>query len=444
MGKRFCPSCGNKLELNSNFCNKCGFKVEIKQNESITKKKMSKGMLNVFAVIIIIVLLILFLVWLLLFRNSISSNKKDSSNNTSIEEKKLFNGHIYPMNEGYGWIRDESNKFYYLVNKDGKIIIKVDYTYYGENPVFKDGYSQLLGDIYDTSGKKVLSKEDKKYDVMNYVGKGLVVIKITEENYKGTSTMMGIYDLNKDTYNLSLKESILDINYLEDGMFLININGSYLLYNSESKKLIPTTIKLKDLIGVYKDGYVVYKDNNYKIYLLDKNGDKHLIYSGNKNIEVGQYSNGLVYIENAFYNNKGNKVIDLKGEGVKGSPEFVEDYALIFFKTGYFTILSKSTKNYTFTPRKYTSMSFNFDDDYELGLYEGQTKLTKSGHILVKTSKDKKVWAIMDYNGEIVSTVPVGDNIFSGLSDSGYLAIDGNIEDYYMTTDGKVIKIDYK
>lgn len=436
MANRFCNTCGKELDENIDFCTNCGEKIK-------KEKKSHKGL--IFTIIIIALLLILLLLWFLIIKDNKKEDKEKENDvvEKQEEKKEKFKGYLYPLNEGYGWAKDSDNKYYYLINDEGKVITKVDYTFYGEDPVFIDGYSQLKDNIYNTKGEIVFSKKDD-YKEMKYVGGGYVYIKISEETYKGSFIKSKIYDLKYKNYVYESNEDIKNVTYLDDGMFLFEKNvdtgDNEILYNSENLKTATVNKINGKFLGTYNKGYIAYHDtSSNRVLLVNKNGQGKLIYTGSE--KVGAYSDGLIYIEDAFYDSNGNKVIDLAGEGVEGTPEFVNGYALIYFKTGYFTILSKETKEYMFTPRKYTMMSYYYNEDYELGIFEGQAKLTSNGYLLVKKSKDKKVWAIMDHNGEIIKELEVGEGVFSNLTDYGYLAVDGNVEDYYFTVEGKIIKI---
>ena len=468
MAKRFCESCGKELEDNSLFCTGCGAKVvnkEKKKEDVPTNKKSSKKGTIIAIIILILIALILFLVWFFVIREDNSSSKEEKDfekiidkvkDNAEKEQKEIkdriekeqevkekFNGWLYPLNDDYAWIKDGST-YYYLINKKGEVINKVNYSYSSSDPVFYDGYSEINDTIYNTKGAKVLSKDDG-YESLEYTKKGFVIVEIKEENYKGTTEKMGIYDLNKKEYNMSPIEGINRISYLGEGMFLINPksgnNRDTEVYNTKTKTSFSIGDRFDVLFGEFKDGYIGFRDiNSDEVYLLGTDGTKKLIYKGDRHVAIGQYNDGLIYVKDSFYDKDGNKVINLKDEGIKGVPQFVNGYALVYFNTGYFTILSKETKEYVFTPRKYTEIGSYYSGDYELGIYEKQYKLSESGHLIVKTSENEKAWAIMDHNGKIVYTLPAGVSVFSQISDSGYIAVDGK-EDYYITENGKKIEI---
>ncbi len=487
--KRFCESCGKELEENASFCTGCGAKVgdkeslkekkeetiEIKKEEAVeekkepVKKKRNKTAIIIASVVAVLVIgLIAFLIWFFVIRDDsspfekmlkevanttekkvkevkdkIEEDMKENQKKEQEKEEEKFNGFLYPINDDYGWITD-INKSYYIINKKGEVISKVKYAYSPNDLIFYDGYSQLNDEIYNSKGSVVLSKKDG-YESIKYTKKGFVVVEIKEEDYKDTTIKMGIYDLNKKTFNMEPVEGINRIEYLGEGMFLIDPNGRSELttsvYNSETKKSFSIGDRFDVLFGEYKDGYIGFRDiNSDEIYLLDKNGNKKLIYKDKKHVSIGQYNDGLIYIDDSFYDLEGNKVIDLKDEGVRGTPQFVNGYALIYFNTGYFTILDKSTKEYVFTPRKYIEIGRYHTGEYEIGVFEKQYKLSESGHLIVKIGNEN-VWAIMDHNGEITYKLPAGVNIFSQISDKGYIAVDGK-EDYYITVNGKKIEIE--
>ena len=157
--------------------------------------------------------------------------------------------------------------------------------------------------------------------------------------------------------------------------------------------------------------------------------------------DLGQYGDGLVFVRDAFYDINGNKVIDLKDEGVRNEPVFKNGYALVYFETNYFTILSKETGKYMFEPKAYTKLGRYHSDDYTLGVYEKQFEISKTGHILVKTNGSSQNWALMDVKGNIVITFPTGMFIYSPLTDDGIVGLGGNEKSYYMSVTGKKIEI---
>lgn len=491
MGKRFCESCGNELKEDSLFCTVCGAKVKTKKenveknNESKNKKEATKNAevevvteknttvnpnnnmmppkkghkgLIIVLVLIFVLLVAGVLLWYFVLRGDNSKDNKKEDDEEVVEkedekeeeedeeEEKLpevpFSGLLYELNDGYGWATDY--KYYYLINQKGKLVSKIDYVYSGNKIEFIDGYSQIGDSIYDTTGKVVLTKADK-FENIDYVGKGLAIVKVVEENYKGRTEKIGIYDIVKKEYNYDLVDDIYQIFYKQEGMFLIrkkvDVGGNSYIYNSETKKSFEVEDSY-DVILDYRDGYIAYRSTNSdQVYLYDKNGTKKLAYDGERHVSVGQYSDGLIYIKDAFYDVNGKKVIDLKDEGVSNLPEFINGYALVYFNTGYFTILSKETGEYMFTPRSYIKMGMYYNDDFTLGIYQEQNQISKTGHILVKVPDDGKHWAVMDVNGKIVANFPVGAYMNTGITDSGYIGLSGNGKNYYMTVKGKTIDL---
>ena len=474
MGKKSCKYCGKELDDKSSFCTGCGAKIdeskEIIQEDKPNKNGKTVAIVSI--IVVVVIALIVFLVWFFAIRDDGKSDKEkalekivnDVQNEINKEQKEIkdkiddvkekhkqeetkkedekLNGYLYLLNDNYGWAKD--NKFYYLVDKRGNVINKVKYSYYSEEPMFYDGYSQILNTIYNTKGDKVLSTDDG-YQEIKYTQKGYVVVEIKEEDYKGKTIKKGIYDLNSKSYLYEPEEGINIIEYLDEGMFLIrptSISNEVKVFNSETKKSFSIGDRFDVLLGTYRDGYIVYRDiNSSEVYLLDKDGTKKLIYNGEKRVQLGQYSDGLVYIKDAFYDINGNKVIDLRDEGVRGTPEFVNGNALVYFNTGYFTILNKDTKEYAFTPKKYTELAKYYNDDFEFGILEKQNKLSKDGYLIVKVNDGKKTWAIMDSKGKIVYRLDEGVKLFGSISSSGYISVDGLDEDYFITVNGKKVEI---
>ncbi|MBR1385427.1 MAG: zinc ribbon domain-containing protein [Bacilli bacterium] len=486
MAKKFCTSCGNELEKGTLFCTKCGAKIEeldankeksieeeTVQEENIEntyyKKKSHKGLI-ITIIIIILLALLGFLLWFFVFKDdnkekSLADKIKEEAEKIEKEVKeeikkhedelveieppkeapKEFYGYLYQINGGFGWAKsfNDDKDYYYLLNDKGKVIKKIDYVYYEHEPVFKQGYSQILDNIYDTKGEVVFKKEGT-IDKIEYAGEGFVIVTTKDESYKGTVYKQGIYDINNKSYNLEPDENVTDIRYYNEGMFMLRDKetSGYSIYNTETKTKFYLDTRFDVVFGEYRDSYIVYRDiNSESVYLLDKKGNKTLVSTDGKWADLGQYSDGLVFVRDAFYDGSGTKVIDLKDEGVNNIPEFKNGYALLYFETGYFTILSKETGKYMFEPRAYTKLGRYHSDDYELGIYEGQNQISKTGHILVKTNGNSQNWAIMDVNGRIIITFPEGMFINSPLSDDGYVGISNEKTSYYMDIKGKKITI---
>ncbi len=488
MAKKFCTSCGNELENDTLFCTKCGAKVEELQTETKEKnskeevvqednnvenpyyknKKSHKGLIITIVVILVLALLG-FLLWFFVFKDDnkekslvdkikeeaeiiekevkeeIKKHEDEKTEKETQQEPKEFYGYLYQLNGGFGWAKsfNDDKDYYYLLNDKGKVIKKIDYVYYDHDPVFKQGYSQILDNIYNTKGEVVFKKEGT-IDRIEYVGEGFVIVTTKDESYKGTVYKQGIYDINNKAYNLEPDENITDIRYYNEGMFMLRDKetSSYSIYNTATKTKFYLDTRFDVVFGEYRDGYIVYRDiNSEEVYLLDKKGNKTLVSRDGKWTDLGQYSDGLVFVRDAFYDGSGTKVIDLKDEGVNNIPEFKNGYALLYFETGYFTILSKETGKYMFEPRAYTKLGRYHSNDYELGIYEGQNQISKTGHILVKTNGNSQNWAIMDVNGRIIITFPEGMFINSPLSDDGYVGISNEKTSYYMDIKGKKITI---
>ena len=502
MTKKTCPNCKANISANVKFCPKCGENVEkVEEKEKITENKKEetivvedtkveendnvvekpiennkvKGKSHLKLILVLGLILIIVsgaLVWFFVFKdddkkvndkdNDIvdkEENNDDEENDNDDDDEKddeigsdklNYYGNTYEFSEGVAWLKDS---FYiYLINDKGKVLNKYDGRIYDgyfdfEDSKFNDGYAMVGNDLYNSKGEKVKLEDD--YTEISYYGEGLLVVTIKDENYKGTTIEKGIYDLNNKKYNLELDDDITNITYLGDRMYLLYYgeDREYYVYDSTTKKEFSIGDRYDVLKTEYKDGYIIYQDTNAnEVYSIDRDGNKKLIVGNSRHAQIGQYSDGLVFINDAFYDINGNKVIDLKDEGVKNNPMFINGYALIFFDTGYFTVLNKETKEYMFEPKAYTDMDNTYNGSFELGFYRKQTVISNSGHLIVRLydeSTKTKHWAITDVNGDIVYEFSEAININTVISDNDYIGVSNNVkqERYYVSTSGKKLEI---
>ena len=342
--------------------------------------------------------------------------------------------------------------YVYLVNESGKIVNKFDGSKYDgyynfQNSNFKDGYAMIGNDLYNNKGELV--KFDFEYDSVNYYGDGLAIVTVKEESYKGTVTKKGIYDLDNKKFVFELNETVYSISSLGEEMYLIYFNqeGRYVVYDARTNNSFYLGNRFDVLKTQYKDGYVIYQDTNaYEVYAMDRNGNKKLVANDRRHADIGQYSDGLVFIGDAFYDINGTKVIDLKDEGISNKPVFVNGYALVFFKTGYFTVLSKESKEYMFEPKAYTSMDNTYNGSFELGFYEDQTVVSNSGHLIIRfydKELNTKHWSIINVKGEVVYDFSDDVSIKTIIADNGYIGVSSSKDNlsYYVSVNGDKLNI---
>lgn len=500
---KFCPKCGEKLEKKDvkeekveevkkdkneeilekenkieevvveeqkeeNTKETSNVKEEVKEEKTTTKKKNS----NVPLIIIIIVVFALAGSLVTMFilnrenksdntkvedKNNIKQdqkddNKKDDSkqDDNKTDTKPVFVGNTYEFSDGLAWLMDSN--YVYLLNDDGKVVNKfsgknIDGYFDFQKSNFKSGYAMIGKSLYDEKGNKVKFKDN--YSEISYADESQVIVTVKEESYKGTVIKKGIYDLDLEEYILEPTEKIYSITSLEDEMYLLyySDDNKYVVYNANLDKKFDIGDRFDVLTGTYDDGYIIYQDiNSPLVYLMDEEGNKTLVASDKRHVNIGEYSEGLVFIDEAFYDEKGTKVIDLEGEGVSNIPKFVNDYALIFFDTGYFTILNKETKKYMFEPKQYTSMGNTYNGTFTLGLYEDQKYISDSGCLIVRTydsSTKTKKWAIMNEEGEIIYTMPESVLVNTVIADNDYIGVTDSVkrESYYVSINGKKLTI---
>lgn len=444
-------------------------KEEVKEDDTPTAKKKKN---NILLMIIIIVVFALAgsLVTMFIF------NRENKSDNTKVEDKNdvnqdqkndnkkndskqddnktdtklVFVGNTYEFSEGLAWFMDSN--YVYLLDDDGKVVNKfpgknIDGYFDFQKSNFKSDYAMIGKSLYDEKGNKVKFKDN--YSEISYADEGQVIVTAKEESYKGTVIKKGIYDLDFEEYILEPTEEIYSITSLENEMYLLyySDDNKYVVYNANLNKKFDIGDRFDVLTGTYENGYIVYQDiNSPLVYLMDEEGNKTLVASDKRHVNIGEYSEGLVFIDEAFYDEKGTKVIDLEGEGVSNIPKFVNDYALIFFDTGYFTILNKETKKYMFEPKQYTSMGNTYNGTFALGLYEDQKYISDSGCLIVRTydsSTKTKKWAIMNEEGEIIYTMPESVLVNTVIADNDYIGVTDSVkrESYYVSINGKKLTI---
>ena len=351
--------------------------------------------------------------------------------NDTVEKNITSNENVTKVSEGYFIVFDENEKAYFIVGVDGSVKKKIENVKNGKIQEFRDGYAVIDDNIYNDKFEKVL--DINNYKELNYVGDGLVV-------FVDTSSMKGIYDLNNKKYALEPSESLKSLEYLDEKMFLITMNDNKYIYNLDTNNMYDATEFSQKLVGVYKDGYIVFKDSD-AVYLVDKNASKKLIATVSSNDKVGQYRDGLLFVNNSFYDKNGNKMLDLRNEKITNTPVFVNGYSLIIIDEKYFTVIEKETGKYLFEVKAFEYIDDENKSIKTIGLYKGEDILSKSGFLLVKLNDEKDYFALMDKTGEIKVRIPRSSKIKSTLSVDDYISYLYNDELYIISTDGKNVKI---
>ena len=384
--------------------------------------------------------------------NEIAKGKEDeNSGEVKITDAKDFS-------DGVAWVRDESNNVY-LIDKNGKELFELGKISRGlgipDNVEdFKGGFAVVEDEkgerVIDKKGKTVLQINDEM-EVENS-GDGFAIIQTEEEDYLGKTKKMGLYDLEENKYVLDLSENYTRMEYLNEGMFLViqKEEGSYktpaFIYNAETAQTVkgPTEDRYVEEISEYNDGYATaVKDGTF--CLIDKNGnEKSLGIDGLYGLARGEYGDGLVYIKEAFYDENGNKVIDLADQNVNNYPVFINGYAFVTFNNGsnkYYTIMDK-TGEFLFEPKKFISTD-NVRDTDSFAIYDDQEKLAKGGYLLTRENSQFKV---IDVNGDTKLQLDRFERPDSEITDDGIISIYNTQtnEHYYKNLDGDKITADIK
>lgn len=385
--------------------------------------------------------------------NEIAQGKQNEEKSESVKIRDAKN-----FSDGVAWIKDENNNIY-LINEEGKKLFELGDTTTGYGVPdtvedFKDGFAK----VKDENGERIINKSGKTVLEINSdmevenSGEGFAIVETEEEDYLGKTKKMGLYDLEENRYILSLSENYTRMEYLNEGMFLVlqKEEGSYrtpaFLFNTETEQTVkgPTEDRYIEEMNEYNNGYATaVKDGTF--CLIDKNGnEKTLGVDGFYGLNTGKYSEGLVYIKEAFYDENGNKAIDLADQNVDNLPVFVDGYAFVTFDNGsneYYTIMDK-TGQFLFEPKKFISTD-NVRDTDSFAIYDDQEELAKGGYLLTRENSQFKV---IDINGKVKLQLERFERPDSGITDDGIISIYNtqDNEHYYKNLDGDKIAVEVK
>lgn len=359
---------------------------------------------------------------------------------------------IYDFSDGVAWIEAKDNEVY-LINTSGIAIYETAkpsdrWSKYEFNE-FKDGFAKITDAIgtriIDKEGNTILSQTEDKYDEITYTDYGFAIIKIKEEDYKGRTEKIGIYNLKTSKFIVGPAEDLSDVKSLQEGMFTYNDNKNRksILLNAETGKTLEDDDFVYSLPNfsegytakvVHKGGDKVYRiiSRNLETADVTKETDKQVL----RDEDIGEFGDGLIYIKGAYYNAKGEKQFEFKPENLKNKPKFVDGYALAFFYNGnkrYYTTIDKNG-NFIFEPKEYISTS-NVVDKESFAIYEKQKDLYPGAYIL---ARENNKWKVIDQEGKTITELIVNEIPVAGIGKDKILSLNHS---KYKTLNGKSLTI---
>lgn len=242
---KYCKHCGTQVIDDGKFCAKCG------HNEFESKRKNKKTISIVLAIVIGFIMVISIILIGNKFKNSVGksdnqnglpilgdvSESKNVESNTT-ETPKIMRKHLSAssFNEGKIWITCKENMDNYVVcvDKDGHALFRYNqkdvttYTEFSRNfayITYKDDFS-----VIDKTGKILSSFPVDDYGEIKAYGDGYVMTEKYLSDFDDAYYSYAIYDsIGKKikTFTLSDNGQIREANYCGDGVFGIQLRGSW-------------------------------------------------------------------------------------------------------------------------------------------------------------------------------------------------------------------------
>ena len=419
---------------------------------------VTKAIIIPILIVILVIALIAGLGGYIFSRNqNIFKQLKDDFESVEKQVTQNYNKEIYlkvinEYSDGVAWVEGEDD--IYLIDKDGNIIYKIDkpekfYSYQFNE--FKNGYAKIKDDedvkIIDKKGNTILEQDEDQYDEIDYTNDGFAIVKIKEENYLGRTEKIGVINLKTNQFSLQPSEEYKNLQSLGEGMFKYRTTeGKYVLVNAENGKKLEeeSSENFINQLQNYSNGYSAKLINRSEgtYGLVNKECEKIIIRTGARGSDnIGDFGDGLIYIDGAFYEGNGNKSFDLVAENVNNTPKFVDGYALVTFYNGnknYFTTIDKTGK-FMFEPKEYISTS-NVIDKETFAIYENQKELYPGGYIICR---EKNRWAILDSKAKTVLQLEQDVEPKGDLGKEGILAVHTSSykNPYYIKINGDKLEI---
>ncbi len=380
-------------------------------------------------------------------------SESDIQKNENVETPNLFN--VQEYSEGVAWA--SGGNCWYILDEEGYVTYQTEDVsgFRFEPEKFDGGYCHVFykGDqILDKNGNVVVPAENG-FDSIEYGGNGVLKVVIKEENYLGSSEKIGFIDLDTGEYTINPTDeyNILGTHKLGEGMFATAI-GTALQDNT-----VIINGKTGDSVKLEGAVNVVYESTNGYItaigygciYIIDNKCNvitlKDEDFEEEVNIDmvpIGNYGDGLIYVDEIFYDNNGKKVLDFRDKNIYNSPVFVNGYALVRFKndkgTDFCTIMDKKG-NFIFEPKQIIS-SDNVQDTNTFAILDDIDIMPDTGYLVCRENSE---WKVIDTAGKTLVTLESGEYPAGYISDNKIFPIRNSntkISNYYKTIDNQIIK----
>lgn len=346
-------------------------------------------------------------------------NKFGFVDKTGTEVIPVKYGYASSFSEGLAFVLDNNGTNQYFIDKQGKIILKLEHEY--TSPGFKDGLVNVsTGDKYgcmDKTGKVVIPI---KYDNLIEFKDGLALVSINNK--------CGFIDKNGKEIIPIIYDKVSRFN---DGLYGVSIKGKYGVIDRNNEVVIPFIYEFAE---VYGDGLssVVYKGKIGFFY-----NDKQIIDFKYDNVAFVSQNLIGVYLNNKFgcIDKTGKQITPFIYEGLHMMP-FYAGFGLVVVNNKYRVLNLNNGKE--LIPERYDIINPIFDDralvvkDNKVGFVD------KYGHEVIPLKYDwghhfreglavvslKGRFGFIDKNGNV--TIPLKyDSVGSFFKGTAYVELDG-------------------
>lgn len=307
----------------------------------------------------------------------------------------------YDFSDGVAWVRwnepvssyETLKPKYYCVDTKGTILFELGE---GEVPCGEKGFingtcvvgkkntEDCVWRIIDKTGKtiKELTDGDVVFKEPYITDNGFIIVDAIYEDIHGSERKYGLLDSNGE-WIIQPDADISSIKHLGDSVFEL----SYFVYgeeyfNAETKNKFEVKVWLDEHgyetevnVSEFNDGYAVFLLEN-DIYRVSTEGVVEKLFTpfdGTGDYRCGKFSDGLIFVEDTFYDSfdcgfydvSGNLVIDLSDYKISHSIDidkmYFQDGCVAMYVNG-FCLFVDSKGNNIFEPIKIESDNIFFSD----------------------------------------------------------------------------------
>jgi len=309
---------------------------EVKKDEKPKKKKSKAG----FIILVIIIILAIAAGLIYYYREDLGlveeeshRKKKDKEDTNQIENTAVLEDNFIEENttvnvpeevdktlittdkrdfkNGLAWSR--VNGTWVCINKSGNLVFRVPDEYTDvtdfENPDYAIVSNYYNKAIVDKDGKIITTdKDNNAFDkiLTTDATAGCVVVEKNVDTYELNETQYGIIGF-EGNWILNLSS---DNEFLKDfetiGLKNILVNGDEIYFISTAKK-IKTKNGRVDRLVAEENGYIYLYTSDKKLIKVKEDGTKEVEVVKNNVKEIGNYSNGLIYMHTSSYDKKKKK-----------------------------------------------------------------------------------------------------------------------------------------